>query len=743
MRRPWGPMCSVLALAIAMPAAAQEMLDPVSADEKASDRSDELNVPEDAQKLERSEGIVVTATRSAKAIDRIPGAVAVLSEKELDQQFRIVDDPAATLAAMIPGFSPSRQKLSSAGESMRGRNALILLDGIPQGNPLRDGRREGHFLDSEIIRRIEVVSGASAVYGLGATGGIINYITKRAEEGTHQQVSLRAASQFRDDNLDWKASYMLSHKSGGFDILGFGAYNKRGILYDPRGRRLGVVPAVGDTMDSHSTNFFGKVGFDFGEQRLEGSINRFRIFGEGDYIQVAGKPFADVPTSSVRGTYPAGVVPYNKMLSSNVTYSNPHFVGGELQVQLYSHASDVLFGPDTAQAFQDPHIAPVGTLYDQGLLIDRKYGAKFTYVRPDVLIDGVELTLGADQIFDETHQDMVLTKRVWLAPLKYRSTAPFVQLELDRGPFTVRGGLRYELGNLKVDDYVTLGFYGRTTNGYNGVPVSGGSRNFSKLVKNLGGIWRFGGGWSAYAAYSEGFGLPDVGLLLRAVSALNQDVDNLISLEPVVTSSKDIGVNLRRSWGSLGMAAYESYSAFGSTLRVGADGLGQVVRVPTRVRGIEAVAEVRPVNNLALYATYSLTDGKTAEDVGRPLDLDLGGRSQGPNKLTGAIDYSFSPGTSVRLQAAHYFDRDINEGRGRLTRGFYSLEEHFYGYTTVDLTASVRTSIGTFGLGVENLLDQYYVTYFSQVVRTSIADSNRQYIAGRGRTASLSFTKEF
>jgi len=687
--------------------------------------------------------IIVTATRSAKTIDRVPGAVAIISAKEAQQQFQIVEDPAATLAATVPGFSPSRQKLSSSGESIRGRNALILLDGIPQGNPLRDGRREGYFLDSEVIQRIEVVSGASALYGLGATGGIVNYITKVPTQGTHQQANVRLATQFQDDNLDWKAGYLVTHKSGSFDIVGYAGYAKRGVLYDAHDRRLGVVPAVGDTMDSHSTNLFVKAGFNFGDQRIEGMVNRFRLFGEGDYVPINGVPLSYIPTSSQRGTYPAGITPYNKMLSANLSYSNSNFLGGELSVQLYSHASDVLFGPDTATAFQDPSIATVGTLYDQGLLIDRKEGAKLTYVRPDTFIPGLELTLGADQIFDTTHQDMILTNRTWLTPLKYRSTAPFTQLEFEHGPFTIRGGLRYEMGNLKVDDYVTLAFYGRTTNDYKGVPVSGGNRSFSKAVKNIGAIWRFADGWSTYAAYSEGFGLPDVGILLRSITALGQDVDKLVSLDPIVTSSKDIGINLRKPWGSLGLSLYESYSAVGSTLRVGSDGLGQVVRVPTRVRGLEATAEVRPTHNLALYATYALTDGKTAEEVGLPINLALGGRSQGPDKLTAAIDYTLSPGNSIRLQAMHFFDRDINAGRGTLSNGFYSLEEHFKGYTTIDLSASARTPVGTIGLGIENLLNQYYITYFSQVVRTSVTDANKQYVAGRGRTFSLSLTTNF
>ena len=115
----------------------------------------------------------------------------------------------------------------------------------------------------------------------------------------------------------------------------------------------------------------------------------------------------------------------------------------------------------------------------------------------------------------------------------------------------------------------------------------------------------------------------------------------------------------------------------------------------------------------------------------------MGGRSQGPNKLTGAINYTFSPGTSIRLQGAHYFSRDVNEGRGA------RLEEHFQGYTTVDLSGAVRTPIGTVGLAIENLLNEYYITYFSQVIRTSASDADKQYVAGRGRTVSLSLTANF
>jgi iron complex outermembrane receptor protein len=122
----------------------------------------------------------------------------------------LADDPSAALATYIPGYAPSRQKMSSTGESLRGRNALILLDGVPQTNPLRGGMREGYMADTAIIERVEVINGASAMQGMGATGGIVNYITRSPKaEGTTHSINVRLASQLRHDSLDWKTGYTL------------------------------------------------------------------------------------------------------------------------------------------------------------------------------------------------------------------------------------------------------------------------------------------------------------------------------------------------------------------------------------------------------------------------------------------------------------------------------------------------------------------------------------------------------
>lgn len=280
------PSLLALALSATLPALAQQAADPA---------------------LER---VVVTATRGTKAIDKIPGAVSVITAQEIETQTLVAEDLSQVLSVLAPSYAPSRQKLTSFGESMRGRTALLLFDGVPQSNPLRNGAREGYFADPSLIERIEVISGASAAQGLGATGGIINFISRTPREaGTRQRVELKYGTQGHSDDALWKAGYTLEHKSG-FDALLHVGATLRGVGVDGDGRRLGLEAVQGDTQDSRAGDVFLKLGRDFGPQRLQLSVNRFRVAGEGDWKPVAGNRATALPTSAAPGT-PPGRPPRN------------------------------------------------------------------------------------------------------------------------------------------------------------------------------------------------------------------------------------------------------------------------------------------------------------------------------------------------------------------------------------------------------------------------------------------------
>ena len=75
------------------------------------------------------------------------------------------------------------------------------------------GSRAAHTIDLAMVERIEVIHGASAIHGLGATGGIINFITKsnRSNElKQHIDVQLTTPTdELKSDSLAYKIGYQV------------------------------------------------------------------------------------------------------------------------------------------------------------------------------------------------------------------------------------------------------------------------------------------------------------------------------------------------------------------------------------------------------------------------------------------------------------------------------------------------------------------------------------------------------
>jgi len=68
---------------------------------------------EDAVKLDE---LTITSTRSDTLLKDSPQVVTVISQEEIQQQMEFSSDTSQVLSSLLPSFSPSRQKLSSAGE---------------------------------------------------------------------------------------------------------------------------------------------------------------------------------------------------------------------------------------------------------------------------------------------------------------------------------------------------------------------------------------------------------------------------------------------------------------------------------------------------------------------------------------------------------------------------------------------------------------------------------------------------
>jgi iron complex outermembrane receptor protein len=684
----------------------------------------------------RPEEVIVTGTRSAKAVDKIPGAITVVSSEEVMRTLSLTQDATAVLARTVPGYSESSQALNTIGETLRGRVPLRLFDGIPQSTPLRDGSRNGAFTDMEAIGRIEVINGPSAAEGIGAAGGIINYISKDAtQEGTHIGVTTRLASQFDSDSESWKAGINVTHKDDRFDLLFTGAFADQGITYDSEGRRIGLS-ASSSVADSESRNFFLKAGTNFGAddtQRLQFSASYYRLESKGNYHWVEGSRVLGIPDTAAPGP-PLGTggvsiagQEFNEFKQYVLTYRNDSLLGGSFTADAYRADQAMRFPGDNGADRQDPLIAPIGQLVDQSEIVSQKTGARTSWTRPGIFgAEGLELHVGVDVVKDETEQRLALTNRIWVPPMNYKSTAPYLQLSYDVGPVTVAGGARHEDGQLSVDDYTTTFFRNRAF-------VEGGDLDYKDTLKNAGVIWRINGDWSVFGSYSEGFTLPNIGIPLRNINRPGQTVAGILDLQAIIFDNREGGFNWRGDRASLSASYYESKSDLGASLSV--DPVTQdfvLNRAPVEIKGAELTAGFRLSPTWNFTALYAHVKGKTAAatNPNGPLNITLGVANISPDKLNGSVEWNFRPNANVILGVTSLLGRTLNQGT--------SAAEHTYGYTLYDLTANYDTEkFGAFALGIENLTDKFYFLSFSQI------DFFRNYFAGRGRTVSLTYRYDF
>src|SRR5688572_5845399 len=74
--------------------------------------------------------VVVSAstTRMPSSDAALPNTITVITREDLDRQLAVTQDLSQVLANLIPSFAPSRQKLTSSGETLRGRKPLYLID---------------------------------------------------------------------------------------------------------------------------------------------------------------------------------------------------------------------------------------------------------------------------------------------------------------------------------------------------------------------------------------------------------------------------------------------------------------------------------------------------------------------------------------------------------------------------------------------------------------------------------------
>lgn len=221
--------------------------------------------------------VVITAGEQAK---QALGSSVVTSEDLAKQP--VVNDISEIVRKMpgvnLTGTSASGQRGNHRQIDIRGmgpENTLILIDGKPVmsrnavkmgRNGERDTRGDSNWVPPEMIERIEVLRGpAAARYGSGASGGVVNIITKRPDTFTGQVGVHLNLPQDSAEGSTARTNFMLAGPvSENLSFRVFGSYNET----DPDSGDINQTPVYDDdgspVLDSDGnptyTNLAGREG---------------------------------------------------------------------------------------------------------------------------------------------------------------------------------------------------------------------------------------------------------------------------------------------------------------------------------------------------------------------------------------------------------------------------------------------------------------------------------------------------
>ncbi|WP_298716323.1 TonB-dependent receptor [Chitinophaga sp.] len=676
--------------------------------------------------------VVVSASRRRETLDEVPSSITIVGPRELETQKSINNNLGDIMAMAVPGLGFSTNQTSNTGQTLRGRNLLVMVDGIPQSTPLRAGGRDIRSIDPSAIERIEVIKGATAIYGNGADGGLINYITKKGQPGKplSGQTTIGGNTQLKSaqHTAGMKVGQLLSGSKGKFDFVVSGQYEQTGVYKDAKGQVLSPEYSLGETQ---LWNGFGKIGYSINpKNRLELTYNFFQSTQKSDYILKKGK-YGDTASTGVPGTRPGSPegTPFNH--NASLHWSSEGIVGGtDLDVNIYMQRFRTIY------SFVDSW--PGG---GQSQINSKKQGVRVNFntpIRAGKNVD-IEAMYGLDFMNDITNQDLV-DGRTWAPEMDMKNYAPYAQLKTTIfRHWVLKAGARFENINIDVPDYTTIISKNNTTGEYNvgGVAVKGGNLSYNAFVYNAGlryNEWTF---FKPFLSYSQSFSIADLGRTLRSAK---ENTLSLINSKAVIAHNYEIGASSTLGPVNLEAAYYISTSKLGSSY-VLTDGRFEIARNPEKVYGFEFAADARLLKNLQAGATYSFVEGKIDKDNNGnykdAADAWMGGDRIAPQKITAFVQYEPIAPLSLRLQMLQALKRDRFEPNDK---GLYVYPQGpVNSFAIFSLFSSFRfDGHSSVTLGVENLFNKDYYTVFSQ---WDARDEN--YVKGNGARVNLQYTYKF
>lgn len=702
--------------------------------------------------------MVVSASRSHRSVAEMAQTTWVIEGQELEQQVQAGKEIKDILAQLIPGMDVSSQGRTNYGMNMRGRSMMVMIDGV-RLNSSRSDSRQLDSIDPFNIGHIEVISGATSLYGGGSTGGLINIVTKKGQEEKQVELQVGGKTGFNshndhDENIGAAVSGGNEQAFGRFSV----SYQRYGGWYDGKGNEVLIDNTQTGLQYSGRLDVMGTGTVNIDDhQQLQLTTQYFNSESDGKHGLYLGENFSAVTgtgQASNSGNLNSDRIPGTERHLINLQYSNTDFWGQDLVAQVFYRDESLTFYPF-------PTLNKAGTVVTSIGASQQKtdfYGGKLTLNSKP--IDSLTLTYGVDaehESFNANQQFFNLARAQQSGGMtlqnaynvgrypSYTTTnlAPFLQTSYDINPiFTLSGGVRYQYTENKVDDFVGYAQQQAIANGSatSADTVPGGKTDYNNVLFNAGLLAHLAQSQQTWFNFSQGFEIPDLAKyygsgtyqLVNGHYKLQKSVNvNDSKLEGIKVNAYELGWrytgdNLRTQ-----IAGY--YSLSDQTIAINkTDMTISVLPDKRRIYGVEGAADYFfEDSEWSTGATFNLIKSETKTDgKWQKLTVD----SASPSKATAYVGWA--PGDwNLRVQSQQTFD--VSDSKGRKLDG----------YNTIDFLSSYALPVGKISFSIENLLDKEYTTVWGQrapiLYSPTYGAPDLYTYKGRGRTFGVNYSVLF
>ena len=691
-----------------------------------------------AQDYSTDEKMVVVSSRTPKAISDIPGTVWYIEPQQIEQEYRGGKSLGEILASAIPSLDVSSGARTNYGQNLRGRKMLVMIDGVS----LQSSRQISRHLDSIDpfnIERIEVLSGATSIYGAGASGGVINIITKKADgEELEFESFVGGTSGFNSgEDFDYKVGQSISGGNETVQARSSVIYTETQGFFDANGDIVTPDISQGSLQFNKTVDFLTTVGVNVSEtKKLNFLAQYYDSQQDSPYgLYIVGRDFVDV-----RKGFDSDREHGTERIMLSASYIDEQFLGHQLIAEASYRKEDQTY---------TPYFQSSGQQITDVISLKAALAKDFNRFNIVYGVDAYQDTLESNQaLYDPTiaNNSGNLINKTFAEVGRYpgvevASIAGFVQAGFDiTNDWSVEGGFRYQYMKNTIDDFVGYQQQKQIAagNGTSADAVPGGETDYGVGLFNLGTVYHLNSDSQVWANFSQGFDLADPAkyygqgnyTLVGDHWTLNDSINvNDSKMSGIKTNSFELGYRLDTGDLSLQSAAY--YSQSDKNVKYNKNTLLiEEIDDKKRVYGLEALASYWVHENIQLGASGHYVVSEVKGDDGWE-DQSAGEASTSKaNAWAGWYDADLS----LKVQSQTMFDYEDDS------------DNKLNGYTVFDLVGTYQLPVGSLGFGIQNLLNKDYTTIWgqrAQILYATHYESAAYDYRGRGRTYTLNYQVKF